>query len=433
MIGYLNNIVWGYILLVLMLGTGIYFTVKLKAFQFLHIPSIMKNTFFSVFSKKNSQKNSSGISPFQAASAALAAAMGTGNIIGVASALVIGGPGAVFWMWISAFFGMALVYAENYLGTVFSKNGKVKGTPAYLEYGTGKKYLAAAFCLFCSLASLGMGNMTQINSVSSAFHDTFGIPPIYTGLLCALPVFFIISGGIKRIGKLSAVLIPVLSFLYIAAALFIIVKFKNRLPEAFCEIFKGAFGIKAAGGGISGELIRRTVSTGLRRGVFSNEAGLGSSPLFHSESESSDPQRQGQWAAAEVFIDTVICCTVTALTVLVSGSLSSGTNGAALISETFSKAFGNAAPYFTSLSVALFAFATLISWYHCGKVCTSYIFGIKAEPFYRIIFVFCVVIGSYTKLETVWSLSDLFNGLMAIPNLTGVIMLRNKVTIRKRQ
>lgn len=431
MFEFINKIVWSDFLLFLLLGTGLIISLRLKFFQILKFPYILKNTFFSLFRDKNTRKSGKeGISQFQTLSTALAATMGTGNIVGVASALVIGGAGAIFWMWVSALLGMSLVYAENYLGTVYKRktgNGVIGGAPAYLEYGTGKKYLAVLFCIFCSLASLGMGNMTQINSISSAADDAFGFPPVYTGIIGAVIVFIIISGGIKRIGKVSQILIPILSIVYIGAAIIIIIKNFRAVPEALQSVFTGAFGIKAMGGGISGEIIKRSINTGLRRGVFSNEAGLGSSSLLHTATENADPHRQGLWAVFEVFADTIVCCTVTAFAILTSGSLSTGKNGAALISETFRNVLKDFSPFFTSLSILLFAFATIISWFYCGECCVKYIFGKKAIAFYRVIFTFCVVIGAYAKLETVWTVSDIFNGLMAFPNLAGLLILRKKI------
>lgn len=427
MIEFINDLVWSDVLLILLLGTGLIITLRLRFFQITRFPQIMKNTLFSLFGDRSVRKSGkNGISQFQTMSTALAATMGTGNIIGVASALVTGGPGAIFWMWISAILGMALVYGENYLGTIYAKNG-IGGTPAYLEHGTGKKYLAVLFCLFCSFASLGMGNMTQINSISGAAYDAFGIPTIYTGIVCAMITFAIISGGIRRIGKVSQYLIPILSLLYIAAAIVTISVNYEEIPRAFGDIFRGAFGIKAIGGGVSGEIIRRSINVGLRRGVFSNEAGLGSSSLLHSGTEAPVPKKQGQWAVSEVFLDTIVCCTLTALAVLVSGALSSGKNGAPLITEAFSGVMGSFAPFFTALSILLFAFATIISWFYCGECCVKYIFGQKAIGIYRIIFTACVVIGAYSKLETVWLLSDIFNGLMAFPNLAGLFLLRKKI------
>ncbi len=426
----INKIVWSDFLLVLLLGTGLIISVRLKFFQFFKFPYILKNTLFSLFGDKSSHKSTkNGVSQFQSMSTALSATMGTGNIVGVATALTTGGAGAIFWMWISALLGMALVYAENYLGCIYSKSGNraIGGTIAFLENGTGKKFLAILFCIFCSFASLGMGNMTQINSISQSLNHSFGIPEIYIGLVTAVIVFIIISGGIKRIGKVSQVLIPILSVIYIGITIAVIVKNNSMLPDTFSAIFKGAFGIKAIGGGISGEVIRQSINVGLRRGVFSNEAGLGSSSLLHSGTDNTTPHKIGMWAIFEVFVDTIVCCTLTALAILTSKSISSGYTGINLAEESFKSIIGDFSGIFTSISIVLFAFATIISWYFCGECCIKYLFGKNGIAFYRIVFVFCIVIGAYSKLETVWLISDIFNGLMAFPNLAGIILLQKKV------
>ena len=428
----INKMVWGDFLLFLLLGTGLMLSLRFKFFQIFKIRYIFKNTILTLFNKKNSVNSSDkeSISQFQTFATALAATMGTGNIVGVATALTIGGAGAIFWMWISAILGMALVYAENYLGTIYRKKSDglcVGGPMTYLEKGAGKKFLAVLFAVFCIFASLGMGNMTQVNSISSAAKDSFGIPEIVTGIAAAAVAFIIISGGIKRIGKASQFLIPILSVVYIGAAILIIIKFRNNLSDTFSLIFKDAFGIKAAGGGICGEVLKKSINTGLRKGVFSNEAGLGSSALLHSASENTSPQKQGMWAVFEVFIDTIICCTITALAILSSGALKSGKDGAPLVTEAFKTVMGNFAPAFTAVSILLFAFATLISWFYCGECSVKYIFGNEGVPFYKFIFTVFIVIGAVAKLTTVWTASEIFNGLMAIPNLIGLILLRKEV------
>ncbi len=431
MLEILRDFVWSNFLLILLLGTGLIISIQLGFFQIIRFPYILKNTFLSLFSDKSTRSSDGkGVSQLQSLSTALAATMGIGNIVGVATAVTIGGAGSVFWMWISAILGMTLVYAENYLGVIYRKKG-VGGTIAFLEYGTGKRWLAVIFCIFCSLASLGMGNMTQINSISVSIENTFNIPPIYTGIVFSVLVFAVISGSIKRIGKVSQILIPVLSLVYITSALIIIIKNSDALPKAFEEIFKGAFGIKAISGGISGEIIRKSINTGLCRGVFSNEAGLGSSSLLHSGTGNPDPQKQGMWAVFEVFTDTIVCCTLTALAIITSGSLSSGKTGILLCAHAFSDIMGNFSDIFLSASIVLFAFATIISWYFCGECCIRYIFGHNGIFIYRIVFSLCIVIGAYSKLENVWLISDIFNGLMAFPNLVGLIILRKKVKFSK--
>lgn len=436
MLNLVNNIVWGKPLLFLLLGTGMVYTVRLRFFQIIKFPQIMKHTFFSLFHDKSriqcSEKGS--ISQFQAVSAALAAAMGTGNIAGVATALTIGGAGSIFWMWISAIMGMALVYGENYLGVVYRRriDGKWYGGPmAYLEYGAGKKGLAVMFAVCCAFAALGMGNMTQVNSISSSLEGCFGIPPIMTGTAVALISGIIISGGIKRIGSVTQILIPFLSLIYIAAAVFIIMCNYERIPAAFSEIFNGAFGLRSVGGGISGAVISRSVNAGLRRGVFSNEAGLGSSAVLHSSADCRSPEQQGMWAVFEVFTDTIVCCTLTALVILTTGVMESGRNGVMLVTEAFGKETGVFAPYFITAAVSLFAFATIIGWFYCGECAVTYIFGDAAILFYKLLFLIFIFIGAVAELEAVWTVSDIFNGLMAFPNLSGLILLRKEVkTVR---
>ena len=418
-----NIFLWEGLLPVLLLGMGLILTVKLRFFQIIKLPYIIRNTFLSLFSEKDKEKRSSQL---RAVTAALGASMGTGNIVGVTSALMIGGAGAVFWMWVSAVLGMALSYGENYLGVLY-KRRNMGGAPAYLRYGTGKRYLGVIFCLLCILASLGMGNMTQINSISQSIYSISGIDGIYIGLVCGGAVLFIISGSLKRIGTVSRVLLPLLSVCYILAALSVIIVNRQMLPHALKEIFGSAFGLSAVGGGVCGEVIRRSISVGLRRGVFSNEAGLGSSTLFHASVSCAQPQTQGMWAAAEVFLDTIVCCTLTALAVLTSGSLKEGASPSAVVSETFAGVLGGYASGFTCISVVLFAFATIISWYYCGECCVKYVFGESGVVFYRLIFTACIVIGAYSSMDMVWELADIFNGLMALPNLYGVWMLRKKV------
>lgn len=435
MLDFFNKIVWGAPLLIFLLGTGLIFTIDLKFFQIKNFPYIIKKTFLSIFNDKNSRTcNEKGsVSQLQSVSSSLAAAMGTGNIAGVAAAITIGGAGSIFWMWLSAALGMALVYGENYLGAVFRKrkNGKWYGGPmAYLEYGAGKKSLALIFAVCCALAALGMGNMTQVNTISSAL-GCFNISPTATGLAAAIVCGAVISGGIKRIGSVTQVMIPFLTIFYIAASVFIILCNYENIPEAFSAIFKGAFGIRSAGGGISGVLISKSVNAGLRRGVFSNEAGLGSSAVLHSAANSGSPEQLGMWAVFEVFTDTIICCTLTALVILTTGAVKSGKTGILLVTEAFKSEIGSFAPYFIAAAISLFAFATIIGWFYCGECAVTYIFGDAGTPFYKLLFIVFVFIGAVSKLEAVWTISDIFNGLMAVPNLTGLIVLRKKVKFKK--
>lgn len=429
MLSEINNLVWGKPLLVLLLGTGIIYTVRLKFFQIKSFPYIIRSTFLSLFSDRSRIKcNEKGsISQLQSVCASLAAAMGTGNIAGVATAITIGGAGSIFWMWISAIIGMALVYSENYLGTIYRYRSDDKwygGPMAYLECGAGKKILAVLFAIFCAFAALGMGNMTQVNSISSALKDCFEIPPIVTGVVTAILCGAVISGGIKRIGFATQILIPVISVLYILVSVLVVVSNSEKIPHAFSQIINGAFGLDSVGGGISGAAVSMSINVGLRRGVFSNEAGLGSSAVLHSSADCRDPKQQGMWAVFEVFSDTIVCCTLTALVILTSGA--TGKDGVLLVTEAFSTVFDSAS-YFIAVSVSLFAFATLVGWFHCGECAVTYIWSEKAVSGYKIIFIVCVIIGAVARLEAVWLVSDIFNGLMAFPNLAGLLILRKKV------
>ena len=345
MIENLNNIVWGSGMIFLILCTGLYFTLRIKLFQLTHFKLILKNTFLSIFKDKSTTRSNDkhSISQFQALSTALAATMGTGNIIGVATAISIGGAGAIFWMWLSAFFGMAVIYAENVLGTIYryknEKNQWIGGPLAYLDRGLGCRWLAVVFAIFCILASFGMGNMAQANSISSAMSSTFNISPLVTGIVVAILVGIIIIGGIKRIGSITQMLIPLLSVLYILASVIIVLINYKNIPKTFSLIFNEAFGISAIGGGISGAMVKRAINIGLRRGVFSNEAGLGSSALLHSASDTKSPELQGMWGIFEVFIYTIVCCTLTALVILTTGSTSSNLDGVDLVIKAFEMAW----------------------------------------------------------------------------------------------
>lgn len=431
MIEFINDFLWGYILLIFLLGIGLIISFRIHFFQILKFPYILKNTLISLFKKqKKPDKEKAGISQFQAVCTSLAATMGTGNIAGVATAITLGGAGAIFWMWISALIGMALVYAENNLSAIYRKknNGEWLGGPmAYLENGAGKKNLAVLFAVFCILASFGMGNMTQVNSISSSISDCFGISDLTTGIITAILAFAVISGGIKRIGKVSVILLPFLSAAYIIAALLVIIKNRDNLSDSLHMIFSGAFGLKATGGGICGEIVRKGLSTGLRRGVFSNEAGLGSSALLHCSAENATPKSLGMWAIFEVFTDTIVCCTLTALAILTSKAFLSEKDGVLLVTESFKSLMGNTASVFMSFSIALFAFATLISWFYCGESSVRYIFGKNGIAYYKILFLFFILLGATAQLRTVWAISDIFNGLMAIPNLIGIFLLRKKI------
>lgn len=429
----INSFIWGTPLLILLLMTGIFLTVKSRFFQFTHTGEIFRCTFLAIFKNKSAVTSSdkSTISQFQALSTALGAAMGTGNIAGIASALTLGGAGAVFWIWVSAITGMIIVYAENYLGCTFrekNKDGRYCGASvAYIKKAFNSEIPAYIFAVFCVLASLGMGNMVQVNSASQSLNESFGIVPLASGIgICAVTLL-IISGGIKRIGNIMQYFIPIISILYIIGSIIVIIICYKNIPAAFAAIFKGAFGINAISGGISGIAVKNAVNVGLRRGIFSNEAGLGSSPLLHSESDNTSPRIQGMWGIFEVFTDTILCCTVTALALICSGAYASENDGSAMVISAFANIFGKVSGQAVSIIIVLFAFATLIGWSYCGEKCFVYVFGEKSAPVYKGIFLVSVIIGSVMQLNSVWTLSDIFNGLMAIPNLSAILILHKHI------
>ena len=403
--------VWGNGLIFLLLSTGIIYTVKLKFIQFRLFPFLIK-------SAKSGNKNS-GLSQFKTVCMSLGTAMGTGNITGVASALSIGGAGAVFWMWVSAFFGMALVYAENSLSVLYTDSHS-KGSVAYMEKGLNSRTLAVIFAVFCILACIGMGGMVQVNTFSESLTSCTGVNRSITALAVFLLIFAVIKGGAERIGTVSQVLLPVASLLYICVCSAVIFRFRHGIPLVFRQIFTQAFGIRQSAGGISGYMVSRAVSAGMKRGIFSNEAGLGSSPILHSASESSDSQLQGMWSMFEVFFDTVICCTLTAVTILCSAPDLS-------VSTAFSSVLGNLSPFFLTAEIMIFSFCTVIGWYYCGHTAFSFISGNDSHKITALAFSFAVSLGAVFTVKTVWTLSDIFNGLMAFPNLTALLLLMKKV------
>ena len=444
--GAINGFVWGVPMLVLLVGTGILMTVLTKVFQISHFGYWMKHTLGSIFTDRHITKHTGtedkSISQFQSLCTALAATIGTGNIVGVSSALIFGGPGAIFWMWIVAFFGMMTNYSENVLGIYYrKKNEKGEwsgGAMYYLRDGLGAKkgmkgvgaVLAVLFSLFCLLASFGIGNMSQINSIAGNMKAAFHVPTFITGIVLMILAGLVILGGIKRIASVTEKLVPVMALLYIVGALVVCVLNINQFGAVFSSIFKGAFAMKAVGGGIVGSGIKLAITWGMKRGVFSNEAGLGSSVMVHSSSNVKEPVRQGMWGIFEVFADTIVVCTLTAFVVLSSGLVDlntgevlSSSEGSALVGEAFSKVFGSLGPAFIAVAILLFAFSTVLGWSHYGTKAFEYLFGSKATVIYRVIFIVFIVFGATMNLQLAWDLSDTFNGLMAIPNLIGVLTL----------
>lgn len=552
----INGVVWGVPMLVLIIATGIYMTVRTHFFQITKFGHWCNETFLAIFKKKSvtKTKEKKAISQFQALSTALAATIGTGNIAGVATAIAVGGPGAVFWMWLSAFFGMMTNYSENVLGIFFRKkndHGEWSGGAMYyinegLKDRKGFKHiakpLAVLFSCFCVLASFGIGNMTQVNSISSAMKSNFNIPTIVTGVILAIIAGLVIVGGIKRIASVTEKLVPFMALFYIVGCLIIFISNYKQIPYVFSSIFSNAFNFSAVAGGVGGYIIKRAVTMGFKRGVFSNEAGLGSSVMVHSASDVKEPVVQGMWGIFEVFFDTIIVCTLTAFVLLSSPaesktfddamqsisteaqyfeihtpaageavsliddnvnplyklapadaaegsyteykaktaygqeltlkfmneSSASGesdftfanimevrgiqakdangnlltdengnpviesveineVNGVPLVTYAFSLKLGHIAGKILAIAILLFAFSTVLGWSFYGTKALEYLFGTKATAVYKIIFVLFVIVGCTMELSLAWDIADTLNGLMAIPNLIGVLLLSGTV------
>ncbi len=442
----INGFVWGIPMLVLLVGTGILMTVLTKFFQLSHIGHWFKNTIGGIFHDKHitkhTEKEDQSISQFQSLCTALAATIGTGNIVGVSSALIAGGPGAIFWMWIVAFFGMMTNYSENVLGIYYrrknERNEWCGGAMYYLKDGLGSykgfkqigAVLAVLFSIFCVMASFGIGNMSQINSISGNMKSAFNIPTYVTGIALLLLAALVIVGGLKRIASVTEKLVPFMAIIYVVGSLIIFFMNIDQCGAIFSAIFKGAFGLRAVGGGIVGSGVKMALTWGMKRGVFSNEAGLGSSVMVHSSSNVKEPVRQGMWGIFEVFADTMIVCTLTAFVVLSSGlvdletgAVLSASEGSALVGEAFATKVFSACPWFIAIAILLFAFSTVLGWSHYGSKAWEYLFGTKSMIAYKIVFVLMIYVGATMNLGLAWDLSDTFNGLMAIPNLVGVLSL----------
>ncbi|MDD6174593.1 MAG: sodium:alanine symporter family protein [Firmicutes bacterium] len=422
----LSGMIWGPAMVAAMLFVGIWFTFRASGIQFLHFGTCLRCTVGSLLHGKK-EKGSGGITKFQALSAALAGTMGTGNIVGVATALSMGGAGAVFWMWFSALFGMMTKYAETLLAVRFRKKDSagqwVGGAMEYIEDGLGKRWLAGVFGVCCVFASLGMGNMTQANAIADAVQGIGAVSPWVTGVVLAAVLAMVIFGGLTRIASVTEKLIPALSVLYTLAALAVIVLHADRLPGVFAEIFKQAFSLSAAVGGAAGSGVRAAMRYGFSRGIFSNEAGLGSSGMVYAAAEDARPVEQGMWGIFEVFVDTVVVCTVTAAAILSSGVLTQGKTGAALTAAAFETVLGPVGSWFVSVSIVLFALASMLGWAYYGERGFCRLAGEKGAPLYRAVFLCAAAAGSAAKLELVWNLSEIFNGLMALPNLYAILCL----------
>ena len=420
-----NGVVWGPIGLALLFCAGLIMTTRTGLFQFRHFRYWMKNTIGAIFADKHitahTGRDDKAISQFQSLCTALAATIGTGNIVGIATAIISGGPGAIFWMWIMALLGMMTNYSENVLG------GK-KGCKAL------GRTLAVLFSCFCVLASFGIGNMSQINSIAGNMESAFQVPTLVTGIVLAVLSALVILGGLKRVAAVTEKVVPFMAVFYVIGALVVVGTHIPMVPAAIASIFKGAFGFKAAGGGVLGYGVNAAITWGFKRGAFSNEAGLGSSVMVHSSSNVKEPVQQGMWGIFEVFADTIVVCTLTSLVILTTGLVDldtgrmlTGVQGSALVGEAFATVFGGLGPKFIAVSILLFAYSTVLGWSHYGTKAFEYLFGTKASVGYKMAFVLVVVVGATMKLGLAWDLSDTFNGLMMIPNLIGVLSLSGTV------
>lgn len=420
--------VWGPPLLILIVGTGLYLTIRIGFLQFRLLPYSLKLAF-----SKNQDKSSHGdISHFQALMTALAATVGTGNIVGVATAVVSGGPGAVFWMWVTAFVGMATKYAEAVLAVkyrVVDENGEMSGGPMYyLERGLKQKWLGILFALFGAIAAFGIGNGVQSQSVADIVKNTFSIPTWVTGLILTIFTALVILGGIKSIGKVTSLFVPVMAFFYLIAGLIVMGMNIDLLPNALQLIFTDAFTGQAVAGGAIGTVIR----WGVARGVFSNEAGLGSAPIAAAAAKTDLPGRQALVSMTQVFIDTIVICSITGVTLVMGGLYDKGLTGAVLTSKTFENFIGAPGPIIVAIGLIFFASSTIIGWSYYGEKCFGYLFNTKNIIYYRLLFVAVVFLGAIAKLDLVWAISDIMNALMAIPNLIGLLGLSGVVALETK-
>ncbi|HWO96148.1 MAG TPA: sodium:alanine symporter family protein [Bacillus sp. (in: firmicutes)] len=423
----INHYVWGLPTLILLVGTGILLTIRLRGLQFTKLWYAHK----LAFGKSDDRSSAGDISHFQALMTAMAATIGMGNIAGVATAVSIGGPGAVFWMWITALFGMATKYSEAILAVKYritGANGEYSGGPMYyLERGLGKKWLAVLFAIFGTTASFGIGNMVQSNSVAEAMRINFSVSPIVSGILMAVFIAMVILGGVKKIGKVTGYFVPVKAFFYVIAGLIIIFYHIDQVPTAFSLIFSGAFSGTAAAGGFVGATVASAIQIGVARGVFANEAGLGSAPIAAAAAKTDMPAKQALVSMTGTFLDTFVVCTITGLVLITTGAWQSGKTGVEATTLAFQSVFGSTGSMILGIAIILFAYSTILGWSYYGEKCVEYLFGSNAVRYYRYIFVGMVAVGANLKLGLVWTFSDIANGLMAIPNLIGLIGLSGVV------
>ena len=420
----LSAVVWGPVMLAFLLGVGIFLTLGLKAFPWRYT---VKS--FVMLWKSRESEQEGDISPYQALMTSLSATIGTGNIAGVATAIALGGPGAIFWMWVTALFGMATKYAEAVLAVKYreiDEQGRHVGGPMYyIKNGLGKHWywLAVIFALLGAIAAFGIGNMVQANSVADAVETLFQIPVWQTGAVMTVLTAAVILGGLSRIASVAAKLVPTMAITYIAGALFVIVKHYDQVPAALLLIINSAFTETAAVGGFTGAAVWAAIRFGVARGVFSNEAGLGSAPIAHAAARTKNPVQQGMIAMLGTFIDTLIVCTMTALVIVLTGAWSSGETGAALSTLAFNTGLPGWGGYIVVFGLVVFAFTTILGWSYYGERCAEFLFGVKVIWPYRVLWLCAIPVGAMGKLGLIWTLADVMNGLMAVPNLIALGLL----------
>ncbi len=423
---WLNGIVWGPPFMVLLMGTGLYLTVRLGFFQFTKIGLAWRQSFGRFF-KRAKEEEGGAISSFQAVSSAMAATIGVGNIAGVSTAIALGGPGAIFWMWMSALVGMATKFGEASLGVKYREvdaDGTVRGgVMYYIEKGLGPqwKWLAVVYALLAGIAALGIGNMVQANTMADSM-SAFGVPTWVTGAVAIVLVGAVILGGVKRIGATAEKLVPFMAVIYVIGSLVVILMNVTQVGSAFGQIFYYAFNPAAAAGGFAGSAVAMAVRFGIARGIFSNEAGLGAASIIHAQAKNS-PTRQGMWGIWEVFIDTIVVCTMTALVILTTGVIETGETGASLASAAFNAGLPGPGGTIVLLGLVLFSYTTMLTWSFYGEKSWEYIFGKKIILPYRILFLGFLMVGAVGGLELIWNIADTLNGLMAAPNLIALLVL----------
>jgi len=438
MVQSVNSLMWGLLLIVLLCGTGIYYTIRLRFIQIRKFGEGFKLVFGNMSFKGERGKNGE-MTPFQSLATAIAAQVGTGNLTGAATALISGGPGAIFWMWVSAFFGMSTIYAEAALAQEYKvvEDGNVTGGPVYYikQAFKGKfgKVLAGAFAVFIILALGFMGNIVQSNSIAAAFLEVFRardmqLNPLWIGVPLAMFAFFIFIGGTARLASVVEKIVPIMAGVYIVGSIILIGMHFQYIPEAIKMIFVGAFKPQSIAGGALGITVQQAIRYGVARGLFSNEAGMGSTPHAHARATAKNPHEQGLTAMVSVFIDTFIILNLTAFSIITTNAMSSGKTGIVLTQHAFTTGFGSFGDVFIAICLLFFAFSTILSWHFFGAINVKYLFGTKAVKIYSMVVVVCIVIGAMLKVELVWELADFFNGLMVIPNVLALFVLAGVVT-----